>query len=176
MMAKGLIHVYTGDGKGKTTAAIGLAIRAIGHGKNVLILQFLKSRSKDSGEIITARKNGIKVIKFKDMKSPLFDRDVKPSELKESVRKALAFSLKEIKSNSYDLIILDEFNNLLNSGLVSMEEVKKIIEEKPARLELVFTGRGAPKELIKLADYVTEMRMVKHPFNKGIKGRKGIEF
>jgi cob(I)alamin adenosyltransferase len=175
-MNKGLIHVYTGDGKGKTTAAVGLALRAIGHGKNVLILQFLKSKSKDSGEIITARKAGIKVIKFKGVTSPLFEREVKPSELKDSVKKALAFSLKEIKSNSYDLIILDEFNNLLSSGLASMEDVKKIIEEKPERLELVFTGRGAPEELIKLADYVTEMRMIKHPFNRGIKARKGIEF
>jgi cob(I)alamin adenosyltransferase len=175
-MTKGLIHVYTGDGKGKTTAAIGLAARAAGHGKNVLILQFLKSKAKDSGEILTVKKIGIKVIKFKGLTSPLFDRKVKLPELRRSIKKAIDLSIKEIKSNSYDLIILDEFNNLLSSGLANMEDVKRIIKEKPEKLELIFTGRGAPEELIKIADYVTEMRMLKHPFNKGIKGRKGIEF
>ncbi len=175
-MPKGLIHVYTGEGKGKTTAAIGLAVRAASHGKNVLILQFLKSRTKNSGEIITAKKTGIKVIKFKDQTSPLFDPDAKLPKLRSSIKKAIALSIKEIKSNLYDLIIMDEFNNLLGIGLANMEDVKKIIKEKPEKLELVFTGRGAPKELIEIVDYVTEMRMIRHPFNKGVKARKGIEF
>jgi len=175
-MAKGLIHVYTGEGKGKTTAAIGLATRAAGRGKKVLILQFLKGKGGDSGEILTAKKSGIKVIRFKDQVSPIFQPDIKTSELKKFIKKAIASSIKEIRSKSYDMIIMDEFNYLFNSGLVGMDAIKRIISEKPPQLELVFTGRGAPKELIEVADYVTEMRMIKHPFNKGIKARRGIEF
>lgn len=175
-MAKGMIHVYTGEGRGKTTSAIGLAIRAASYGKGVLILQFFKGRGRDSGEIIAAKKLNIKVMRFRDQVSPIFDKKVKLEELKKSIKKAIAISLKEIKSKSYDMVIMDEFNNLLSSGLATMEDIKKIIKEKPDSLELVFTGRGAPEELIKLADYVTEMRMIKHPFNKGVKARKGIEF
>ncbi|HLA49606.1 MAG TPA: cob(I)yrinic acid a,c-diamide adenosyltransferase [Thermodesulfovibrionia bacterium] len=175
-MVKGLIHVYTGEGKGKTTAAFGLAMRAAGHDKKVLIMQFLKSTKKDSGEIALAKKFNIKVIKFKGQTTPLFDSTVKLSELKKSIKKAINSAIKEVKSNAYDLIIMDEFNNLLACGLASMADVKKIIDAKPQRLELVFTGRGAPKELIKIADYATEIRMIKHPFNSGVKARKGIEF
>ncbi len=176
MSNKGLIHVYTGEGKGKTTAAFGLAKRAAGHGKNVLILQFLKGGAKNSGEIIAAKKTGIKIIKFKSQRTPLFDPKVKLPQLRNSIKKAIAITIKEIKSNSYDLVIMDELNTVLSSGFATMKEVRKIIEARPERLELIFTGRGAPKELIEIADYVTEMRMVKHPFSKGVKARKGIEF
>lgn len=175
-MAKGLIHVYTGKGRGKTTSAIGLAMRAAGHGKKVLILQFLKGGAKDSGEIVAAKKSDIKVKRFKGQISPLFNSRIRISELKKSVKEAIAFSIKEIKSGKYDLIIMDEFNNLLGSNYASISDVKKIIKQKPQGTELIFTGRGAPEELIKMADYVTEMRMIKHPYNKGVKARKGIEF
>jgi cob(I)alamin adenosyltransferase len=175
-MPKGLIHVYTGEGKGKTTAAFGLAKRAAGHGKKVLILQFLKSRTRNSGEIASAKKIGINVIKFKNQTTPLFDPGVKPSELKNSIRNAIKRTIEKIESGLYDLVIMDEFIPVLNSGYATMEDVKKILEAKPENLELVFTGRGAPKELIDIADYVTEMQMIKHPYKKGIKARKGIEF
>ena len=175
-MSKGLIHIYTGEGKGKTTAAFGLAKRAAGHGKNVLILQFLKSRTGNSGEIVSAEKIGIKVIRFEDQTTPLFDPKVKVSELKESIRKAINIAIEEIKSNLYDIVILDELNTVLGCDYTTIEDVKKIIDAKPEKLELVITGRGASDELIKLADYVTEMRMIKHPFEKGVKARKGIEF
>lgn len=175
-MAKGLIHVYTGEGKGKTTAAMGLAVRAAGRGKKVLILQFLKGKGGDSGEIITARKSNIKVIRFKDQTSPIFDPKVKLQELKKSIKKAVSLSIQEIKSKAYDVVILDEFNNLMSNGYITIQDIKKIVKEKPDALELVFTGRGAAEELIKLADYVTEMQMIKHPFSKGIRARKGIEF
>ena len=176
MSHKVFIHVYTGDGKGKTTAAIRMAMRATGQGKKVLVLQFLKSSVKDSGEIITAKKSDIEFITFKGQTPPLFDPEVKRSELKKSVKEALCASLKEIISGNYDLIILDEFNTLLNEGFATIEDVRRIIEAKPHELELVFTGRGAPDELIEIADYVTEIRMIKHPFTKGVKARKGIEF
>ncbi|MBI4837694.1 MAG: cob(I)yrinic acid a,c-diamide adenosyltransferase [Nitrospirae bacterium] len=175
-MSKGLIHVYTGEGQGKTTAAIGLAVRAAGRGKKVLILQFLKGRGTDSGEIIAAKKFKIKVVRFKGQVSPIFNPQIKPAELKKAVKKAIAFTIKEIKSKSYDMIILDEFNNLLSGRLADMNDVRALIKEKPAGLELVFTGRKAPEGLIKIADYVTEMRMVKHPFYNGITARRGIEF
>jgi len=175
-MPKGLIHVYTGEGKGKTTAAFGLAVRAAGHNKKVLILQFLKGGSQNSGEIVSVKKFGIKVITFKDQISPLFNPEVDLMELKRSVKESLKFAVEEIKSGSYDLIILDEFNNLLGNKLATMKDTKRIIESKPDNLEIVFTGRNAPDELIGIADYVTETRMIKHPFNKGRKARKGIEF
>ena len=99
-MAKGLIHVYTGEGKGKTTAAFGLAKRAAGHGRNVLVLQFLKSKTGNSGEIVSAKKTGINIIKFKDQTTPLFNPEVKISDLKRSIRKAVARTIKEIGSGS----------------------------------------------------------------------------
>jgi cob(I)alamin adenosyltransferase len=175
-MAKGLIHVYTGNGKGKTTAAFGLAMRAAGHGKKVLILQFLKSRTKDKGEIAVAIKSGIKVIKFKNQTTPLFDPAVKRSDLKRNIKEAIAQSIKEIKSGKYDLIIMDEFNNLFRDNYANIKDIDNIIREQTEHLELVFTGRGAPRKLIKIADYVTEMRMIKHPAVNGLKARKGIEF
>jgi len=175
-MPKGLIHVYTGEGKGKTTAAFGLAVRAAGHNKKVLILQFLKGGSQNSGETVAVKKFGIKVITFKDQISPLFDPEADLTKLKRSVRESLKFTAGEVKSGGYDIIILDEFNNLLSSRLATMKDAKKIIESKPDNIELVFTGRNAPDELVGIADYVTETRMIKHPFNKGRKARKGIEF
>ncbi|MDH4028250.1 MAG: cob(I)yrinic acid a,c-diamide adenosyltransferase [Nitrospirota bacterium] len=175
-MAKGLIHVYTGEGKGKTTAAFGLAKRAAGHGRKVLILQFLKSRTGNSGEMLSAKRTGITVIKFRDQTTPLFDPAVKLPELKAAISKAVSRTIKEIKSGSYDVAVLDEFNTVLSCGYATMKDAERIIEAKPEGLELIFTGRGAPAKLIDLADYVTEMRMIKHPFKNGVKARKGIEF
>lgn len=176
LMSKGLIHIYTGEGKGKTTSAFGLAKRAAGHERRVLILQFLKSRTKDSGEASSARKLGITVIKFENQTSPLFDKSVSPDDLKRSVQEAIDRSITEIRDGGYDLVVMDEFNTVLGSGYAEMSDARKVIEAKPEELELVFTGRGAPDELIELADYATEMRMIKHPFEKGVKARKGIEF
>ena len=175
-MSKGFIHVYTGESKGKTTAAFGLAMRAAGHGKSVLIIQFLKSRIKKSGEAVSAKKCGITVIKFKGQTSPLFDPSVKREELKKNIRKAIDRSIAHITSGKYDLVILDEINNAVGNGYASANDITRIIVDKPEGLELVFTGRNAPEELIKAADYVTEMRMVKHPSIHGVKARKGIEY
>lgn len=175
-MAKGLIHVYTGEGKGKTTAAFGLAIRAAGHGRRVLILQFLKSRIRESGEVTSAEKCGIEVIKFKDQIAPLFDPDTPREKLAASIQRAVAESIEKIRNGKYDLVIMEEFNNVINNGYVPMQSLEDIIGAKPDKTEIVFTGRGAPKQLIEIADYVTEMRMIKHPADRGVKARKGIEF
>lgn len=175
-MSKGYVHVYTGESKGKTTAAFGLAMRAAGHGKNVLILQFLKSRIKNSGEASSAKKCGITVIKFKGQTAPLFDPSVKREELRKTICRAIDRAIRHIKSGKYDLVILDEFNNAVGNGYACSGDIQKILDSKPEDLELVFTGRNAPEELIKAADYVTEMRMIKHPAVQGVKARKGIEF
>ena len=149
---------------------------ASGHGKSVLILQFLKSRTKNSGEIASSKKTGVKVIKFRDQVTPLFDPKVKLSDLKSSIKKAITRTIREIRGSSYDIVILDEFNAVLGCGYATMKDAGKIVDAKPEGLELIFTGRGAPKELIEIADDATEMRMIKHPFKKGVKARKGIEF
>ncbi|MBI4826326.1 MAG: cob(I)yrinic acid a,c-diamide adenosyltransferase [Nitrospirae bacterium] len=175
-MSKGLIHVYTGEGKGKTTAAVGLAVRATGHGRKVLIHQFLKGGSLNSGEISALKMIGVSVVTFEDQVSPLFDPKVTIQELKAAVAESIELTIKEIKSGVYDLVILDEFNNLFSGKLADMDDVRRIIKAKPESLELVFTGRNAPPELIKLADYATDIQMVKHPFENGTKARKGIEF
>ncbi len=175
-MDKGLIHVYTGDGKGKTTAAFGLAIRAAGHGKRVLVLQFLKSRTSNAGEVRTARNVGVEVVKFKNQTSPFFDPTIKVSELKRTIKEAISESIMKIKSGKYDLVIMEEFNNILSNGYATKTALQQILKARPDDLEIAFTGRGAPEELIEAADYVTEMRMVKHPANNGIMARKGIEY
>jgi len=171
-----MIHIYTGDGKGKTTAAFGLAMRARGHGKRVLIFQFLKGGTTRSGEIKIARTSGIKVIRFRDQISPLFDQRVSEDTLTETIRRDMARAKKEIQTDKYDLIIFDEFNNVLSAGYARMEDVKMLIDACPDEAEIVFTGRGAPEELIRMADYVTEMKMKKHPYSWGVKARVGIEF
>jgi cob(I)alamin adenosyltransferase len=175
-MTKGLIQVYTGEGKGKTTAAFGLAMRAAGHGRRVLILQFLKSRIRDSGEIRSARKCGIEVIKFRNQTAPIFDPTISHEELSKTIRKAVTRSIRMISSGEYDLVVMEEFNNALGNGYVPKSLFQAIIDAKPPKTELVFTGRRAPEFLIEIADYVTEMKMVKHPADRGVKARKGIEF
>jgi cob(I)alamin adenosyltransferase len=175
-MLKGMIHVYTGTGKGKTTAAFGLAIRSAGHGRRVLILQFLKSRIKNAGEVRVARKSGIRVIKFKDQVSPIFDPTVKLSILTKNIKEAIAVSIDKLKSGKYDLVIMEEFNNVVNNGYATLSDLENIINAKPEEVELVFTGRGAPKELIDAADYVTDMQALKHPAKTGVQARKGIEY
>lgn len=175
-MRKGMIHVYTGDGKGKTTAAIGLAVRAAGHNRKVLILQFLKGGAQSSGEIAALKKLGIHVITFSDQVSPIFNPNVDMFKLRIAVQESLNIAIKEIGGGLYDLVILDEFNNLLSSKLSDMDDVGKIIASKPDHLELVFTGRNAPDKLVELADYTTETLLIKHPFHNNVKARKGIEF
>lgn len=167
----GKIHIYTGNGKGKTTAALGLAIRARGAGLKVIILQFLKKRPYS--ELKSLKKLGIEVRQLgqRDFCQP---KKVKQSDIKNAA-KGLEIAKKVIASRKYDLVILDEINVCLKFKLIKLIGLIKLIKEKPKGVELVLTGRGAPKKLLKLADYVTEMKEVKHPFNCGLKARKGIE-
>jgi len=171
---KGLVQIFTGNGKGKTTAALGTILRATGHGLKVFIVFFMKG-DYEYGEFNTLPKlPNIEIFKsgFRQFTDPL---NIKPEE-KEQAKSALAAARKAILSGSYDLVVLDEVNVALEYNLIELDEVVKLIEDKPPRVELILTGRYADNGLIEMADLVTEMVKVKHPFDKGIKARKGIEY
>ena len=184
METKGLVLINTGTGKGKTTAALGTAIRAWGDGQKVLILQFIKGAWK-YGELkaietlgkaegrIEIRPMGDGFV-FHNKKDP--ENEERLAEKKELARRAWDMVRKEVMSGAWDLIVLDEINYAIHFGMLETEEVAGLIRERPPRLNMILTGRYAPKELIDLADTVTDMTLVKHAFQKGIRARKGIEF
>lgn len=173
-MQKGLLIVFTGDGKGKTTAALGMAIRAAGHGMRVLMLQFIKG-SWPYGELTTLRR--IEEITIKPLGTGF---TWKKDNLEEDLRlaaKGWEEALAALHEGAYQIVILDELNVVLSYGLLSVEPVLDALKNRPPHLHVVITGRGAPQELIDLADLVTEMRKVKHPFSEqGIKAQRGVEF
>lgn len=184
METKGLVLINTGTGKGKTTAALGTAIRAWGDGQKVLILQFIKGAWK-YGELkaietlgkaegrIEIRPMGDGFV-FHNKKDP--ENEERLAEKKELARRAWDMVRKEVMSGAWDLIVLDEINYAIHFGMLETEEVAGLIRERPVKLNMILTGRYAPKELIDLADTVTEMTLVKHAFQKGIRARKGLEF
>jgi cob(I)alamin adenosyltransferase len=174
MKGQGLVHVYTGDGKGKTTSALGLALRASGHGMRVYIVQFMKGRI-DYGEIKACQDNPN--ITIEQFGRPQFvDRDSPEPEDLDFAKQGMESAREVLSSGEYDIVILDEINVALDFKLIELDEVLEMIENKPAEVELVLTGRNAHPEVAKLANYVTEMLPIKHPYEKGQPGRKGIEF
>lgn len=171
----GLIHIYCGDGKGKTTAAVGLAVRCAGRGNKVLLVQFLKSR--DSGELYSlAKLPDIEVMRGKESKKFTFqmNEEEKHALLIEH-NKMFEQVLAKIKNGGYSLLILDEVIGALNAKVFEMPKVIEFLRHKPENLEVVLTGRNPAPELVEIADYVSEMRKVKHPMDKGIMAREGIE-
>jgi cob(I)alamin adenosyltransferase len=167
----GLVQIYTGDGKGKTTAALGLALRATGQGLKVIFIQFLKSQI--CGEHLFARQTGaFEIIQFGE--GDLFKKadDVLARESDQAYR----FAEKSITGGQFDMVILDEIFVAHWRGFISLQQIVSLIEKKPANVELVLTGRKAPQDIVKRADLVTEMLMIKHPFAEGIGQRKGIEY
>jgi len=173
-LEKGLIQVYTGNGKGKTSAAFGIALRAIGRGLKVYIIQFIKG-GFDYGELYMVDK--LPNLELKAFGRGKFITEKPPG--KEDIKlaeQALQLAKKVVESREYDIVILDEINVALNLELISLEKVLELIKSKPKHVELVLTGRYAPNEIIEAADLVTEMKEVKHPFNKGYEARKGIEY
>jgi cob(I)alamin adenosyltransferase len=176
MRRKGFIQIYTGNGKGKTTAAVGLAVRARGHDLKVCYIYFHKDPEKwEYGEHRVLEKLGVDVFGFAK-KHPHFYKDVSREEIRRECLEGLGFIKKVYKQNKYDILILDEINISLRDGFLKEEEVLGILDSKPEGLELVLTGRGAPEKIIKRADLVSEIKNIKHPFDKGIKGREGIEY
>jgi len=180
MLKKGLVQIYTGDGKGKTTAAFGLAIRAAGQGNKVLIYQFLKPPSLDIGERLALQGGAMKIrVESLDLPwdmSESLENEASFAQTRAAIKIVLERIAEMGKKKLYDLLILDEIIFCFSKGLAAMEDIKNIIDKKDETVEIVLTGRGASKELIVLADLVTEMKKIKHPFDKGIKARRGIEF
>lgn len=171
----GLIHIYCGDGKGKTTAAVGLAVRCAGRGNKILLVQFLKSR--DSGELYSlAKLPDIEVMRGKESKKFTFqmNEEEKHALLIEH-NKMFEQVLAKIKNGGYSLLILDEVIGALNAKVFEMPKIIEFLRHKPENLEVVLTGRNPAPELVEIADYVSEMRKVKHPMDKGIMAREGIE-
>jgi cob(I)alamin adenosyltransferase len=180
MLEKGLVQIYTGDGKGKTTAAFGLALRAAGQGNKVLIYQFLKPSSLDIGERFALQLGAVR-IRVESLDEPWdMSQSLKDQEAVSRIKKAISEALERIAQTAdkrfYDVLILDEIIFCLSKGLAKLEDVKNIIDRRDPAVEIVLTGRGATEELMALADLVTEMKNVKHPFDKGTSARRGIEF
>jgi cob(I)alamin adenosyltransferase len=173
---RGLVICYTGDGKGKTTAALGLAVRAVGAGLRVRMLQFIKGEWKPAelkglallGDTFSIEQLGIGFVTYKP-KHP-YEKHV------EAAQAAWAQARREMQSGAQDVLILDEINNAFRFGLLSPTEVIEVLKVKPVELTVVLTGRGAPPEICAVADLVTEMKSVKHPYQQGIPAQYGIDF
>ena len=177
MGQKGLVIVYTGGGKGKTSAALGLVLRAVGYNHKVCMVQFVKGswhygeldsakRLAPEFELVTAGKGFVGIL---DDKSPR-------EEHVKAANDTLAISKEKIMSGKFDVVILDEINYAVQLELLKIDDVIDLIKSKPSELDLVLTGNHAAEEVIEIADLVTEMKEIKHPFKSGIKAKKGIDF
>lgn len=172
--AFGKVHVITGPGKGKTTAAFGMALRAAGHGFTVCVVQFLK-HAETTGEVIAAR--NIAEISVKQFGTGKFvDFKHVTDEDRSCADRALAFAASLLENGSFDMVILDEVNTAAHFGLVSPGDVVRVVNSRAKGVEVVLTGRNAPDELFEVADYVSAVKVEKHPYDTGLKARKGIEW
>jgi len=171
---KGLVEVFTGNGKGKTSAALGAVLRAVGHGLRVHIVYFMKGDYPYGEQKVFSQLPNVSFARFgqKDFVDPA---NVKLED-REQARQGLQEARRAVLSNEYDLVVLDEINVAAAWKLVDVEEVIELIKQKPEKVELILTGRYADGKLIELADLVTEMVEIKHPYRKGIAARKGIEY
>jgi cob(I)alamin adenosyltransferase len=173
-LSQGMIQVYTGNGKGKTTAALGLACRAVGHGYKVFIIQFMKGNI-DYGEVETARRLApYLTIRQMGRGCRVSRENPDPEDIK-LCQEAMVMARGAIIGGEYDIVVLDEINVAVDLGLVQKEEVLRLMAERPVNVELILTGRHAAQEIIERADLVTEMVEIKHYYQRGIASRKGIE-
>ena len=175
LLEKGLVSIFTGQGKGKTTAAIGTAVRAAGHGLKVHIIFFLKGSTYEHGEFKTLSKMPDVTIASFGKKGWIREKDT-TAEHRQQAQLAFEEASKAVNGGEYDLVILDEINVALSFGLIELEQVIKLIEDKPKHVELILTGSDADPRLVMMADLVSEILAIKHPFSEGIKARKGIDY
>ena len=180
MLEQGFVQIYTGDGKGKTTAAFGLALRAAGQGNKVLIYQFLKPPSLDLGERFALELGAVRIRTEAldlpwDMSGSLEDEQT-VAQMQAAISEVLERIAQTAEKKFYDVIILDEIVFCLSKGLAKLADIRSIIDRKDNSVEIILTGQGATGELMEMADLVTEMKNIKHPFDKGVTARRGIEF
>lgn len=173
-LSRGLVQVFTGDGKGKTSAAVGMVLRALGHGLKVYIVFFMKGTSPDGERGMLSRLANVTVAGF-GSDSFIDPANIKPRDM-EQAQRALAAAREAMLSGRYDLVVLDEVNLAAAWKMVELDDVLKLIDDRPAGVELILTGRQAPVEVIKRADLVTEMLKIKHPYDSGIGARRGIDY
>lgn len=171
---RGLVQVFTGDGKGKTSAALGCAIRALGHGLRVLIIFFMKGDYPYGERNILSQLPNLTAASF-GQEEFVDPANITPEQI-DQAGQALAAAREGVLSGNFDLVILDEVNVAAAFKLVSVDDILRLIKDKPARVDLILTGRLADPHLVRAADLVTEMVKVKHPFDKGISARKGFEY
>ncbi len=192
-----MLYIFTGNGKGKTTAALGQAIRAVGEGKRVLMVQFIKgpwksgednikvilNEVKDLGDpsVVTLpqddKRGFFKLVKMGKGFVGIMGDKLPREEHEKAAEEALDYARKEIESGNWDIVILDEINNAISLNLISKNKALELIDFSKDKLEhFILTGRDAPQELIERADLVTEMKDIKHPYDKGVKGKRGLEY
>ncbi|MEE8483184.1 MAG: cob(I)yrinic acid a,c-diamide adenosyltransferase [Nitrospinota bacterium] len=172
---KGLNVIFTGEGKGKTSAAMGVVLRAVGHGFKCRVIQFIKG-SIDTGELHTAEKLAPQLEIVRAGKGFTWSAKVSPEEHKAAAQHGIEEAKKSVADFSLNVVVLDEILYALSKNLIGLEQVKELMETKHGRLHLILTGRGAPDELIDMADMVTTMRETKHPYKKGIPAQKGLDY
>jgi cob(I)alamin adenosyltransferase len=170
----GCVQILTGNGKGKTTAAVGTVVRAVGHGHKVCVVVFMKGDYPYGEWKALAQLPGVKIATFgfQDFTDP---NNIKPEE-KEQGRQALALARQAVMSGEYDMVVLDEVNIAVSWKIIELDDVVQLVKDKPENVELILTGRYAHAQLIKMADLVTECVKIKHPFDEGILSREGVEY
>jgi cob(I)alamin adenosyltransferase len=176
-LKKGYVQIYTGNGKGKTTAALGLGLRAAGNNYTVFMVQFLKSGNTGELEGINRLKPYFQLFRFEKPRGFFWTlNEIEKAELRKEVADAMAFSQKVLSEGLCDVLILDEIMGTLKNGLISEEDILRLIDSKPENMEIILTGRNVPQSILHRADLVTEMKDIKHYFNNGVTAREGIEY
>jgi cob(I)alamin adenosyltransferase len=176
-LKKGYVQIYTGNGKGKTTAAIGLGVRAAGNKYTVYMIQFLKGGRTGELESIKLLHPYFQVFRFEKSRGFFWTlNEEEKKELKEEIQGAYNFALESLKENKCDILILDEVMGAVSNKLITEEQVLSLIETKPENIEIIMTGRNVPEKIFERADLVTEMKDIKHYFGAGVPAREGIEY
>lgn len=173
-LKRGLVYIFTGDGKGKTSAAMGVVLRALGHGMRVHITYFMKGDYPYGERAILSKLPNVTMASFGSTDF-IYPANIKPEDI-EQAKRALATAREAMLSGNYDLVVLDEVNIAVAFKLIELNEVIRLIEDKPRNVELILTGRQADTKLVQLADTVTEMLKIKHPYDEGVQARKGIDY